>query len=112
MYIEQFKTEFVRLSHAKIMGRGRLSLTLRQLLMGIAVGAVCNILLRFFPVSNWWAVMGCGVGIWLGSDRAGALQFSRLLLPLLVRLRALFGKPQRVDLAAEWERFAHENKLQ
>ncbi len=112
MYIEHFKTEFVRLNHAKIMGRGRLSLTLRQLLMGIAVGALCNIMLRFFPVSNWWAVIGCGLGIWLGSDRAGALQLSRLLLPLLVRLRALFGKPQRVDLAAEWERFAHENKMQ
>jgi len=110
MIIEHFKTEFVRLSHAKIMGRGRLSLTLRQLLVAITVGALCNVLLRLVPISNWWAVLGCGVGIWLGSDRDGAMQVSRIFLPLLVRLRTLFGKPQRVDLAAEWERYARENK--
>jgi hypothetical protein len=108
--IEHFKTEFVRLGHAKIMGRGRLSLTLRQLLVGIAVGALCNILLRLLPLSNWWAVLGCGLGIWLGSDRAGSMQLARLLMPLLVSLRALIGKPQRVDLSAEWERFAREGE--
>lgn len=108
MLVEHFKTEFVRLSHAKMMGRGRLSVTLRQLLTAIVLGALCNVLLRLFPISNWWAVLGCGLGIWLGRDRAGAMQLSRLFMPLLVHLRTLLGKPQHVNLAAEWERFARE----
>lgn len=110
MFVEHFKTEFVRLSHAKIMGRGRLSLTLRQLIMAAVCGALCNLLLRLLPIANWYAVIGCGLGIWLGDERAGALQLSRLAMRLLVRIRAVIGKPQVVDLSAEWERVASENE--
>lgn len=108
MIVEHFKTEFVRTSHAKMMGRGRLSITLRQLLVALAVGAVFNFLFRLVPISEWWSVLGCFLGLWLGSERSGAMQLSRLLLPLVVRLRRIVGKPQRVDLSAEWERFARE----
>ena len=108
MIVEHFKTEFVRMRHAKVLGRGRLALTLRQLLVAAAMGVVFNLLLRLLPVSNWYAVIGCGLGIWLGSEQAGAMQLSRLLMPRLVQLRTLIGKPQRIDLAATWEQHAQD----
>ena len=106
--VEHFKTEFVRTSHAKIMGRGRLALTLRQLMMAIACGLFFSMAIRLLPISNWFAAIGLLIGIWLGSERDGALQLARLFMPFQVYVRSLIEKPCCVDISAEWQEFSEE----
>ncbi|HFC11387.1 MAG TPA: hypothetical protein ENJ56_00985 [Anaerolineae bacterium] len=110
-HIEHFKTEFVRVSHAKIMGRGRLSLTLYQLLMTVIGTLVFSMVLRLLPLSNWFAVLGGLLGVWLGSERAGALQVLRFVMPVYTELRVLVGRQRIVDIAAEWEQLQNDKDI-